>query len=102
MLGIPHEIAAIIATKAVVVATVEMGHDPNRAAGALLLELPGLPDRLRAGHANVFWLNHQRKRSETGWSHLERLAEKLGTSANEIWDANRPDVTTPRLERAAS
>lgn len=46
MLEVAHEVAAIIATEAVVVATVGMGHDPIRAAGALLLELPGLPNRL--------------------------------------------------------
>lgn len=48
MLNLPREIAAIVATKAVVVAMKDMGDDAIRAAGALLLELPGLADRIRS------------------------------------------------------
>jgi hypothetical protein len=42
MLAVPHEIAAIIKTRTTVVAVEGLGHDPLRAVGALLLELPGL------------------------------------------------------------
>lgn len=47
MLSVPEELAAIVKTKAVVVAIEALGHDPIRAVGALLLELPGLADRVR-------------------------------------------------------
>src|SRR4051812_9895702 len=38
MLLVPEELAAMIATEATVIATKSMGHDPIRAAGALLLQ----------------------------------------------------------------
>jgi hypothetical protein len=101
MLEVEHEVAAIVATKAVVVAAVGMGHDPIRAAGALLLELPGLPDRLspKLG-ANVFWLNYPRRPPQSAWSYLEKVAAKKGTSAKTLWDEHRPDIDTVLLDRA--
>jgi hypothetical protein len=46
MLDVPAELAAIVRTQAVVVAVEGLGHDPLRAVGALLLELPGLSRRV--------------------------------------------------------
>ena len=48
MLYEPHEVAAIVATPSIVLAVERLGHDPLRAAGALLLEVPGLEQRLVA------------------------------------------------------
>lgn len=64
MLDVPEEVAAIVKTKAVVVAVEALGHDPIRAVGALLLELPGLARRVRP---NVFRLNYARRRPEDAW-----------------------------------
>jgi hypothetical protein len=97
MLDVPHELAAIIATKAVVVAIVGMGHDPVRAAGALLLELPGLPNRLLANQASVFAFNYAHRRPTSGWDVLKKLAEKANTSAQELWMQNKPDLETSVL-----
>lgn len=41
MLDVPEEVAAIVKTKLTVIAVEGLGHDPLRAVGALLLELPG-------------------------------------------------------------
>jgi hypothetical protein len=60
MLDVPSEIAAIVKTKAIVIAVDGLGHDPLRAVGALLLELPGLPDRIRPRTSNVFRLAYRR------------------------------------------
>lgn len=84
MLTIPLEIAAMVATKATIVAMKSMGHDPIRAAGALLLELPGLPMRLRPDRANVFLLQYERRRSEDAWDYLKRIAERQGIPAQEL------------------
>ena len=46
MLNIEREVAAIIQTKATVVATKGMGDDAIRPAGALMLELPDLAQRI--------------------------------------------------------
>jgi hypothetical protein len=56
MLEVPTEIAAIVTTKMIIIAIEGLGHDPLRAVGALLLELPGLPDRIRPRRSNVFRL----------------------------------------------
>lgn len=96
MLEVPHELVAVVATKLVVVALVEMGHDPIRATGALLLELPGLPSRLRSrDNANVFYLNYSRRRPETGWTHLQRLAEKQGATAADLYRQLKDHVPAP-------
>ena len=47
MLDVPAEVAAIVKTKLTVVAVEGLGHDPLRAVGALLLELPGIANRIR-------------------------------------------------------
>jgi hypothetical protein len=98
MLEVPHELAAIIATKAVVVAIVGMGHDPVRAAGALLLELPGLPSRLLANQANVFALNYAHRRPTSGWDALAKAARKSGSSARTLWEQHKPDMESPIVE----
>lgn len=85
MLNIPTEIAAIVATKAVVVAMEDMGDDAIRAAGALLLELPGLPDRLRPKVSNVFRLHYAQRRPQDGWDYLKLAAEREGLSPGELW-----------------
>lgn len=84
ILNIPTELAAIIATKATVVAVQGMGHDPIRAAGALLLELPGLPKRLRPNRSNVFLLHYARRRPEDGWEHLRKIAIREGADVADL------------------
>jgi len=86
MLAIPEEVAAIVKTKAVVVAVQALGHDPIRAVGALLLELPGLPERLRRGKGNVFRLNYNRRRPEDAWTYLAEAARRLGKDPDELWE----------------
>lgn len=97
MLNIPMEVAAIIATKAVVIAMRSMGHDPIRAAGALLLELPGLVERLRPHRANVFLLNYERRRPEDAWEYLKRIAERDGVSPQDLLNDAR--VTSEELAK---
>lgn len=92
MLNIPEELAVIVATKAVVVATKALGHDPLRAAGALLLELPGLPSRLRPNVSNVFVLDFDRRRPKDAWSFLESAATHRGVSVTQRWAEVRPDA----------
>src|SRR5947199_4173197 len=64
MLYEPHEVAAIVATRLTVIAVEGLGHDPLRAAGAVLLELPGLEQRLVANRSNVFLLRYQQRRPD--------------------------------------
>jgi hypothetical protein len=57
MLDVPAELAAIVRTQAVVVAVEGLGHDPLRAVGALVLELPGLSKRVIPRRSNVCFVS---------------------------------------------
>ena len=54
MLYVPAEIAAIVKTKLLVFAVEGVGHDPLRATGALLLDLPGALKRHRPACRRCF------------------------------------------------
>jgi hypothetical protein len=56
MLKNPRELAAIMATKLTVFAIEGVGHDPIRATGALLLDLPGALKRMDSRRPQVFWM----------------------------------------------
>lgn len=98
MLYVPEEIGAIVSTKAIVVAVEGMGHDPIRAYGALLMELPGLRNRIRSGQANVIRLAYQRRQPEDGWDYLVKVAERQGVPTQDLWTQVRltpTELSTP-------
>ena len=95
MLDVPSEIAAIVKTKATVIAVEGLGHDPLRAVGALLLELPGLADRIRTGTSNVFRLAYRRRSPEDGWAYFQRAAERVEQQPTSLW--KRVRVTDAEL-----
>ena len=55
MLRNPSELAAVIKTGVTVFAIEGVGHDPMRATGALLLDLPIALKAVQAGSKGVFW-----------------------------------------------
>jgi hypothetical protein len=83
MLEMPTEIAAVITTKMIVIAIEELGHDPLRAVGTLLLKLPG-PDRLRPRTSNVFRLAYRRRPPDDAWTYLQRAADRAGQHADQL------------------
>jgi hypothetical protein len=85
MLDVPTEIAAIVKTKMIVIAIEGLGHDPLRAVGALLLELPGLAGRIRPRTSNVFRLAYRRRAPEEAWTYLQRAAERRGEEPRALW-----------------
>lgn len=97
MLHIPREVAAIVATRATVLAVKGGGHDPIRAAGAVLLELPGLVRRLRPNQSKVFLLNYQPRRREDGWHFLKVIADRGKVEVKELHAQVR--VSAEELER---
>lgn len=98
MLDVPMEIAAIVKTKMIFIAIEGLGHDPLRAVGALLLELPGVPDRLRPHRSNVFRLAYRRRPPEDAWTYLQQAADRLGQEAAQLW--RRVRVTDDELAAA--
>lgn len=85
MLDVPAEVAAIVKTKAVVVAIEGLGHDPLRAVGALLLELPGLAQRILPGRSNVFRLSYRRRLPDDAWSYFQKAAERINRAPADLW-----------------
>jgi len=101
MLGLPEEVAAIVATKAVVVAIEGLGHDPLRAVGALLLELPGLLERLVPYRSNVFYLSYRRRQPTDAWDYLRQAAERRHRNLGELWDevkVGQEELSRPVLD----
>ena len=95
MLEVPAEVAAIVKTKATVVAIEGLGHDPLRAVGALLLELPGLRDRIRPRTSNVLRLAYRHRQPEDAWVYLRRAADRLDLEPDTLW--RRVAVTDAEL-----
>jgi len=98
MLDVPTEIAAIVKTKATVIAIEGLGHDPLRAVGALLLELPGLAARIRPRTSNVFRLAYRRRLPEDAWNYFQRAAQRLDQEPGNLW--RRVGVTDTELAEA--
>lgn len=92
MLYKPREVAAIVATKSVLVAVEGLGHDPLRAAGAVLLELPGLETRLVADRSNVFLLRYKRRQPEDGWNYIAAAARRHGDTPAALWKRDAPSA----------
>ena len=82
----PWELAAIIRTQAVVVAVEGLGHDPLRAVGALLLDLPGLANRIRRQRSNVFLLSYRRRPPRNAREYLKAIAERQGRTDSDLWE----------------
>ena len=75
----------MVKTKAIVVAVEKLGHDPIRAVGALLLELPGLAGRIRPGVSNVFRLSYRQRAPEDAWSYFQAVARRRNLEPQELW-----------------
>lgn len=90
MLSEPHELAVIVRTRCVVIAVQGLGHDPLRAAGALLLELPGIEQRLVVDRSNVVLINYRQRPAQDGWDFLAKTAKHRGEPPNALWRRHRP------------
>jgi hypothetical protein len=73
MLKNPTELAAILKTKLTVFAIEGVGHDPLRATGALLLDLPGAVRKM-AAQAGVFWLRPRNPELVDPWKLFQTAA----------------------------
>lgn len=85
MLDVPAEVAAIVKTKLTVVAVEGLGHDPLRAVGALLLELPGIANRIRPKQANVFRLTYRRRQATDAWEYFKDAASRHERDPADLW-----------------
>jgi hypothetical protein len=96
MLWVPAEIAAVVKTKLTIFAIEGVGHDPLRATGAVLLELPGVLRRLRPNQAQVFRVNPRSVRPITAWDYFKVAATRRRVAAGELYEQVK--VTDLELE----
>jgi len=85
MLSIPTELAAILKTQIGFFCIEGTGDDPVRAAGALLLDLPGVLKDFRPGSGAIFHLRPRRPRPEDGWGLFKRAAERRKVEASDLY-----------------
>lgn len=99
----PRELAAIMSTRLTVIAFEGLGDDPIRAAGALLLDLPTITNRIEREKAQLFWLRPKRPEPIDPWNQLQKLAERRNTTARLLYeecrlsesDLSRDHLATP-------
>lgn len=84
MLQNPRELAAVIATGINVFAIEAVGHDPLRATGALLLDLPPTIRAMESGASGVFRFRPRRPRPQDPHEMFNRMAERRGVSPREL------------------
>lgn len=89
MLQNPRELAAVLKTKITVFAIEGVGHDPIRATGALLLDLPAAITAVNSGASGVFWLRPRRPQPQDPWELFQRAAEKRHEDPASLYDQVR-------------
>lgn len=86
MLQNPVELAAVLKTKLVVFAIEGVGHDPIRATGALLLDLPSAVAALEAGGGGVYRLRPRRPPVKDAWELFQDAAQKRHQDPGELYE----------------
>ncbi len=84
MLKNPKELAAIIATKVTVFAIEGVGHDPIRATGAVLLDLPGALKKMDSRRGQVFWMRPRNPTPEDPMKLFEAAARHQNRPTAEL------------------
>jgi hypothetical protein len=100
MLKNPRELAALMSTKLTVFAIEGVGHDPLRATGALLLDLPGAIKRFDLTRPQVFWLRPRSPQPDDPWDLFARVASHLDEDRQQLFDRLRvtdAELATPIL-----
>jgi hypothetical protein len=86
MLQNPRELAAVLKTKITVFAIEGVGHDPIRATGALLLDLPAAITAVNSGATGVFWLRPRHPQPQAPWDLFKRAATKRHEEPADLYD----------------
>jgi hypothetical protein len=89
MLQNPSEVAAMLQTKLTMFMIEGLGHDPIRAAGAVLLDLPSAVRRRVDGKAQVFWMRPRSPVPQEPWDLFSRAAERQHRVPSELYQELR-------------
>ena len=81
----PSELAAVLKTRMTIFAIAGVGHDPIRATGALLLDLPSAVAAVRAGGSGVFWLRPRSPKPLDPWELFKTAAARRNDDAASLY-----------------
>jgi hypothetical protein len=101
ILTVPTELAALMKTKIGFFCIEGTGDDPIRAAGALLLDLPGVLKDFTPGRAAVYRLTPRRPRPKVGWELFTDAAKRRGRQAADLYEevqVTDEELATPVLQ----
>lgn len=100
MLQNPRELAAVIATGLTVFAIEAVGHDPLRATGALLLDLPSAVRAMESGANGVFTFRPRRPQPRDPQKMFNQMATRRKARPKELLAevaVGQDELTTPIL-----
>lgn len=86
MLQNPRELAAILKTNLSVFAIEGLGHDPLRATGALLLDLPAALKRFQEDKPQAFWLRPRDPHPSDPWDLFKQAAQRHNRNFNDLYE----------------
>lgn len=100
MLQNPRELAAVIGTGIVVFAIEAVGHDPLRATGALLLDLPSAIKAMESGARGVFTFRPRKPQPQDPQKMFNQMATRRNVNPKELLKevaVDRAELMTPVL-----
>jgi hypothetical protein len=86
MMQNPSQIAGLLKTNLTLFVIEGVGHDPIRATGAVLLDLPGALRRRRADRAEVFWSRPRDPGPQAPWELFRRAAERAHRQPGDLYE----------------
>ncbi|MGH2884735.1 MAG: hypothetical protein ACRDPA_18870 [Solirubrobacteraceae bacterium] len=85
MLALPRELSVLMQTKLTLVVAAAAGHDPLKATGLVLTYLPWIAAHTQRDMAQVWVLRSGNKPHGDPWETLERVAQRHGRTAQELY-----------------
>lgn len=98
MMQNPSQIAGLLKTRLTLFVVEGLGHDPIRATGAMLLDLPGALRRRKAERAEVFWSRPRNPVPQAPWELFRRAAARTHREPGELYEELR--VTDQEADQA--
>jgi hypothetical protein len=99
MMQNPLQIAGLLKTHLTLFVIEGLGHDPIRATGAVLLDLPGALRRRRHDQAEVFWSRPRNPSPQDPWELFQRAAERAHREPGDLYEEMK--VTDTEVDQAS-
>lgn len=89
MLKLPREISVLHQTHLTLVVVERAGHDPIRAAGLILVHLPGICEKTVKSKGQIWRLSASTKNHDDPWEELKKIAQHQNTSVKSLFEAHK-------------